>query len=281
MRQPLPSGGHGSELWRGEGGASPGPEEGRWDRGRVAAVPGAPPARPLSPTPRVHAASETKQNKPAEAAAGWRTRSRRVNNNRANPCVHDSEPHKTDMLCPSSADTPKTCSRQAGILVWCRRPGLAGSPHTWQSTPPTARLPLHPVFAVLSLLDSETKTVVAAPGCWPEALRREVQGPRAGGSSRSLPPAMFQDAGYGRGTHGEKPQPQASKSQNAQSEGVQGEESTPRWGWGVCSVHQAPIRARHWAESFGPPVPLSSVRHPLFIDELTGPGVGVGVCTAR
>ena len=58
-------------------------------------------------------------------------------------------------------------------------------------------------------------------------------------------PAGFRGTGKGRGTRGEKPQPETSQNLNAQSQGfqgVQGEDDAPQWGGGRRSVvHWAPV----------------------------------------
>lgn len=179
------------------------------------------------------------------------------------------------MLCLSSADTPKTCGRQVGSLVWCRhRPGWESThlaAHTPDSPPPAA-----PGFAVLSLLDSETKTVVAAPGCWPQALRREVQGRRAGARpGLSLPPC-FRAWGRGGDLTGRSRSPRLRRAKMPKVR-VSRERSTPRWGWGMYSVHRAPIRARHWAESLRPPPPYLCPRSDTpFYRQANRPGGGGG-----
>lgn len=122
----------------------------------------------LSP---VHAASETERSQAAGAPLAQRTRRGRVKNNQANPYIHATNP--TTQTAVSAARTPpKPAAVRWGAWFGAATPSwlavhAPGSPHPRQ---PASRCA--PCLLFFLLLDSETKTVVTAPSCWPEALRR-------------------------------------------------------------------------------------------------------------
>lgn len=223
--------------------------------------------RQLSPAPRLPGPSHRpractlplKPNKTSQQklSLAGRTRSRRVKNNHANPCVHDSEPHKADMLCLSRADTPKTCGRRGGSLVWCLHPSLAGSPHPDSPPPAAPRVCCSFSFGFRNQNSRSSSRLLA-------------RGAETGGSGtpgRGLvqvsPSRHVSGRGVGAGhSRGEAAAP-GFEEPKCPKRGCPGRGEHPTVGMGVCSVHRAPIIARHWAESCGPPVPLSSVRHPL------------------
>lgn len=112
--------------------------------------------------------NEARQQEPPLAQ---RTQRGRVKNNQANPYIHATNP--TTQTAVSVARTPpKPAAVRWGAWFGAATPSwlavhAPGSPRPRQ---PASRCA--PCLLFFLLLDSETKTVIAAPSCWPEALRR-------------------------------------------------------------------------------------------------------------